>query len=156
MDIVGRDGVSLNELWDREGTNAHLGIMVSGFPNLFLLLGPNTGLGHNSVVFMIESQIRFVLNKLRLVDAAGARQVDVRQEAQRSSARDVQGQLADSVWMSGCHSWYLDEHGRNITIWPRTTMRYWFETRRMRRRDYTLVSGGTHPRERSNRVRRAT
>jgi cation diffusion facilitator CzcD-associated flavoprotein CzcO len=141
LEIVGRDGVSLNDLWEKDGTNAHLGIMVSGFPNLFLLLGPNTGLGHNSVVFMIESQIRFVLNKLRLVDAAGARQVDVREEVQRSSARDVQEHLADSVWMSGCRSWYLDEHGRNFTIWPRTTVRYWLETRRLRRRDYRLDAG---------------
>jgi cation diffusion facilitator CzcD-associated flavoprotein CzcO len=147
IETVGRDGVALSEVWEREGTNAHLGIMVSGFPNLFLLLGPNTGLGHNSVVFMIESQIRFVIDKLRLVDAAGARQVDVRREAQRSSVRDVQERLARSVWMSGCRSWYLDERGRNVAIWPRTTVRYWVETRRMRRRDYTLTTAGTHVRE---------
>jgi hypothetical protein len=93
---------------------------------------------------MIESQIRFVLNKLRLVDAAGARQVDVREKAQQSSVRDVQDRLADSVWMSGCRSWYLDEHGRNFTIWPRTTVRYWLETRRLRRRDYRLEIPQAH------------
>jgi len=138
LQIVGRDGESLNDRWAREGANAHLGIMVSGFPNLFLLLGPNTALGHNSVLFMIESQIRFVLDRLRLLDAAGARQIDVRRETQERSVRDVRRRLASSVWLSGCRSWYLDEEGRNFTIWPRTTVRYWWETRWLRRSDYRL------------------
>jgi cation diffusion facilitator CzcD-associated flavoprotein CzcO len=149
LNIVGRDGVRLNDVWTEHGSNAHLGIMVSGFPNLFLLLGPNTGLGHNSVVVMIESQIAFVLNKLNWMDDAGARQVDVRAEAQERSVRDVQARLARSVWMSGCRSWYLDANGRNVAIWPRTTMRYWIETRRMRRRDYALTVAGHHNRSES-------
>ncbi|MEJ7630024.1 MAG: NAD(P)/FAD-dependent oxidoreductase [Nocardioidaceae bacterium] len=144
MDIVGRDGVVLNETW-AHGVNAHLGIMVSGFPNLFLLLGPNTGLGHSSVVFMIESQISFVLSALRLLDGVGARAVDVRPEAQEQSVQAVQDDLVGTVWQSGCRSWYLDDTGRNISIWPRSTVRYWLRTRRLRRRDYRLDPGRSQP-----------
>ena len=114
--------------------------MVSGFPNLFLLLGPNTGLGHNSVVFMIESQVAFVIKALKLLDESGGRQIDVLAEAQRRSVQEVQEQLSGSVWQSGCRSWYQDETGRNYAIWPKTTMRYWLAVRRIRRRDYRLSS----------------
>lgn len=138
--IRGRDGTTLSEVWAEQGLNAHLGIMVSGFPNLFMLLGPNTGLGHNSVVFMIEAQIGFVLRALATLDGARRSSIDVRSVAQRRSVRAVQGHLAGSVWQSGCRSWYLNESGRNFAIWPWTTMRYWWTVRRLKRRDYMLGS----------------
>jgi cation diffusion facilitator CzcD-associated flavoprotein CzcO len=138
--ITGPDGVSLEKVWAGRGVSAHHGIMVSGFPNLFLLLGPNTGLGHNSVVFMIEAQIGFVLRALAALDAKRGRQIDVRARAQARSVGAVQSRLAGTVWQSGCRSWYLDEDGRNIAIWPRTTMRYWLAVRRIRRRDYVFGS----------------
>jgi cation diffusion facilitator CzcD-associated flavoprotein CzcO len=141
IEIIGSGGASLEAIWDREGLNAHLGIMVSGFPNLFLLLGPNTGLGHSSVVFMIEAQVAFVLRALRLLDESGGRQIDVHAGAQRRSVRAVQKRLAGTVWQSGCRSWYLDESGRNDTIWPRSTVHYWLAVRLMRRRDYSLTGG---------------
>jgi hypothetical protein len=126
-------------VWEQEGTAAHLGITVSGFPNLFLLLGPNTGLGHNSVVFMIESQARYVIQALDLLDRTGARGLEVRAAAQRHSVERVQSRLADTVWMSGCRSWYLDSNGRNVAIWPYFAWAYWVATRRLRRRDFTLT-----------------
>ena len=140
LNITGIGGVSLQETWAEQGVNAHLGIMVSGFPNLFLLLGPNTGLGHNSVVFMIESQVAFVIKALKLLDESGGRQIDVLADAQRRSVQEVQEELSGSVWQSGCRSWYQDETGRNYAIWPKTTMRYWLAVRRIRRRDYRLSS----------------
>jgi len=142
MNIVGRGGVILDEIWAAEGVNAHLGIMAAGFPNLFMLLGPNTGLGHTSVVFMIESQISFVLKALRLLDASGRPEIDVRPAAQRRSVQAVQDQLVGTVWQSGCRSWYLDDNGRNFAIWPKSTMRYWLKTRRLRLGDYTLTTSG--------------
>ena len=113
MKIVGRDGAVLNDHWAQDGVGAHLGITVAGFPNLFLLLGPNTGLGHTSVVFMIESQIRYVVQALDLLDDTGAAVVEVRDDAQDRFVDRVQSQLDGTVWQSGCKSWYLDDRGRN-------------------------------------------
>ena len=119
--------------------NAHLGMTVSGFPNLFVLLGPNTGLGHTSVVLMIEAQVRYVLRALRELDAAGRRRLGGRQRAHSSrSVRHVQRRLAGSVWDSGCSSWYLDENGRNFTMWPGSTLDYFRVTTRGRRDDHRL------------------
>ncbi len=138
MNIVGRDGVWLRDVWSDRGIGAHLGMTVAGFPNFFLLLGPNTGLGHNSVIFMIESQIRYVLQVLDLLDARGGAYVDVRPEAEADFLARIQHRLADTVWASGCTSWYLDEHGRNFTIWPHFTWRYWLATRWLRPAQYDI------------------
>jgi hypothetical protein len=137
MRIVGRGGVELAEHWDRVGTGAHLGITVAGFPNLFLLTGPNTGLGHNSLVFMIEQQVGYVMQALRAMDRHGAAWIDVRARPQRRFVRRVQARLSTSVW-SGCRSWYLDENGRNVTIWPYFCWQYWLRTRRLRARDFSF------------------
>lgn len=140
LHILGRGGRALADVWAEQGVNAHLGIMVAGFPNLFLLLGPNTGLGHTSVIFMIEAQIDYVLKALQLLDHVGARQLDVRAGVQSRSVRRVQRSLRGSVWQSGCRSWYLDEQGRNYSIYPRPTPLYWLGTRRVRRRHYSMRS----------------
>jgi cation diffusion facilitator CzcD-associated flavoprotein CzcO len=146
MPIVGRYGSELNSQWSRNGRGAHRGITVSGFPNLFLLLGPNTGLGHTSVVFMIESQAHYIVQALDLMERRGADYLDVRPEAQQRSVDRVQQRLSGTVWQSGCRSWYLDEHGRNDTIWPDFTWKYWLQTRRLRPREYRM---GTAPAIRS-------
>jgi cation diffusion facilitator CzcD-associated flavoprotein CzcO len=118
-DIVrGRDGRTLADTW-AGSMQAHRGTTIAGFPNLFFLVGPNTGLGHNSIVFMIESQLNYVLDALRTMDARGAASVDVRPEAQAAFNDDVQDRLRDTVWNSGgCASWYLDDTGRNTVLWP--------------------------------------
>jgi cation diffusion facilitator CzcD-associated flavoprotein CzcO len=139
MKVVGRDGAVLNDMWTQDGAAAHLGIAMSGFPNLFLLLGPNTGLGHTSVVFMIESQVRYIIQALDLMDDTAADALEVRADAQAGFVERVRTKLARTVWQSGCSSWYLDDQGRNIAIWPHFTWKYWLETRRVNAADYHLV-----------------
>jgi cation diffusion facilitator CzcD-associated flavoprotein CzcO len=127
IEVAGRDGRVLSEEWKRDGENAYLGLVVAGFPNFFMLVGPNTGLGHTSMVFMIEAQIGFVLRALRLIDKGD--DVEIPRDVQLAFADDLQDTLDQTVWNSGCTSWYLDEHGRNIAIWPGFTWQYWWQTR---------------------------
>jgi cation diffusion facilitator CzcD-associated flavoprotein CzcO len=142
VDLTGVDGRHLAEEWKEHGIRTHLGITVAGYPNVFFLLGPNTGLGHNSVVFMIESQIRYVLRLMDLVDRRGADSAVVRSAVQSSFNTDIQQKLAKGVWSSGgCVSWYLDSHGVNRTIWPGSTVRYWRETRSVDPADFEFTPG---------------
>jgi cation diffusion facilitator CzcD-associated flavoprotein CzcO len=139
LDITGVDGRDLAKEWAAEGMRTHKGITVSGFPNLFFLLGPNTALGHNSVVFMIESQSRYVVDAIKLADSRGAAAVDVRPGVQDEFQREIQDKLVKGVWtQGGCKSWYLDAKGVNRTIWPGFTWRYWLETRKVDPADYEL------------------
>jgi cation diffusion facilitator CzcD-associated flavoprotein CzcO len=136
LEIVGRDGRNLGKEWATEGMRTHLGITVAGFPNLFFLLGPNTGLGHNSVVFMIEAQISYVAEALRL---AAGRALEPKPEVQERFNTQIQRKLAKGIWTrGGCKSWYLDAKGVNRTIWPGFTWRYWLDTRKVRREDYLV------------------
>jgi cation diffusion facilitator CzcD-associated flavoprotein CzcO len=139
MPILGKDGVDLADHWKRNGIGAHLGITVAGYPNLFLLVGPNTVLGHSSMVFMIEAQVRYVMQALHLLRRRGASYVEVREDAQEQFVGGIQGELGDTVWQSGCTSWYLDAQGRNSTIWPEFTVSYWRRTRRLDPTDFVLV-----------------
>jgi cation diffusion facilitator CzcD-associated flavoprotein CzcO len=142
LDIVGKDGRNLGKEWASEGMRTHLGITVSGFPNLFFLLGPNTGLGHNSVVFMIESQITYVAEAMRIVEYSRAKALDARADAQARFNADIQRKLAKGVWtQGGCKSWYLDAKGVNRTIWPGFTWRYWLDTRKVKTEDFELIKG---------------
>jgi cation diffusion facilitator CzcD-associated flavoprotein CzcO len=121
--VRGRDGVSLADRWAVKGSghmSALRGTTVHGFPNLFLLIGPNTALGHNSLIFIIESQLDYVLQALRFMDATGTRVIEPRARAQAAYNDRIQRQLRDSVWTTGgCRSYYLDDGGRNTTLWPR-------------------------------------
>lgn len=136
--MAGRGGLTLDEAW-REGMGAFQGITVSGFPNLFLLMGPNTGLGHNSMIVMIEAQVEHAVGCLKALREAGARALDVRPEAQARFLADVRARMADSIWTrGGCVSWYLDAQGRNTTLWPRSVVAYLRQARRPRMRDYRL------------------
>ncbi|MEU6712823.1 NAD(P)/FAD-dependent oxidoreductase [Nonomuraea sp. NPDC046802] len=137
--IVGRDGLKIQDAW-QDGVEAYYGITTSGFPNLFFLLGPNTGLGHTSVVFMIESQVHYVMECLRLLSRTRARAVDVRPDAQRAFNRRLRARLDPLVWNAGgCRSWYLDEHGVNRTIWPGFTFEYWARTRKVKPGAFELI-----------------
>jgi cation diffusion facilitator CzcD-associated flavoprotein CzcO len=140
VDITGVDGRDLSKEWRTNGIRTHYGITVAGYPNLFFLLGPNTALGHNSVVFMIESQIRYVAQAMALVERTGAAALEPKESAQARFQSDIQRKLVEGVWTrGGCTSWYLDAHGVNRTIWPGFTWRYWQRTRRLDPRDYELV-----------------
>lgn len=137
--IVGAGGLKLQDSW-RDGVEAYYGMMVAGFPNLFLLVGPNTGLGHNSIVFMIEAQVRYVLRCLALLRDNGGTLLDVRADAQRHFNDDLQRRLGGTVWGTGCDSWYLDDRGRNRTIWPGFTFSYWWRTRKPRTADLEVTA----------------
>jgi cation diffusion facilitator CzcD-associated flavoprotein CzcO len=139
LDITGVDGRDLAKEWAAEGMQTHKGIAVSGFPNLFFLLGPNTALGHNSVVFMIESQSRYVVDAIKLAGSRDAAALDVRPGVQDKFQRDIQDKLVKGVWtQGGCKSWYLDAKGVNRTIWPGFTWRYWLQTRKVDPADFEL------------------
>ena len=137
--IVGRNGLKIQDAW-QNGIETYYGITTAGFPNLFFLLGPNTGLGHTSVVLMIESQVRYVIDCLRLLSRTKARALDVRPERQRAFSRRLRERLDPLVWNAGgCRSWYLDEHGVNRTIWPGFTFEYWARTRKVKPGAYELI-----------------
>jgi cation diffusion facilitator CzcD-associated flavoprotein CzcO len=122
--IRGRDGLSLDETW-QGSPRAHLGTTISGFPNFFLLLGPNTGLGHNSVVYMIESQIAHVMSVLSYMRKHNISAVEPRPEAQEAFVSNVERRMIGTVWTSGgCASWYLDSTGRNSALWPGFTWQF--------------------------------
>jgi cation diffusion facilitator CzcD-associated flavoprotein CzcO len=137
--VRGRDGRTLAEVW-RGSPQAHAGTTIAGFPNLFMLTGPNTGLGHNSIVFMIESQISYVMDCLRAMERRGIGAVEVRTEAQAAFNEDVQRRLSGAVWSTGgCSSWYLDASGRNSTLWPGTTWRFRRQVRRFDLANYSVI-----------------
>jgi cation diffusion facilitator CzcD-associated flavoprotein CzcO len=141
VDIKGADGEDLVDRWNAEGMAAHRGITVAGMPNLFFLLGPNTALGHNSVVFMIESQIRYAAQAIAAVDQAGATALAPSRRAQDEFNADLQQDLAGTVFSTGgCQSWYMDSHGVNRTLWSGMTWQYWLATRRFRSSEYEFTS----------------
>ena len=137
VDISGRGGRKLIDDW-KDGASAYYGIAVNFYPNMFLLLGPNTGLGHNSVVFMIESQVRYALDCLKWL-WAGAGTVEVKAEVQDAFNKDLHEKMKRTVWMTGCKSWYLNPDGTNSTLWPDFTVTYWWKTRRARKNDFDLA-----------------
>ncbi len=133
--IEGTEGRDLNEMWRKE-TQTYLGITVSGFPNMFLLMGPNTGLGHNSMIFMIEAQARYAAMCIRALRDKKLKSLDVREDVQREFNEVLQTRTKGTVWASGCKSWYQNDEGRNLAIWPGYTVEYWLETRKPKLEHY--------------------
>jgi cation diffusion facilitator CzcD-associated flavoprotein CzcO len=135
--VRGREGRTLAETW-QGSPQAYVGTSIAGFPNLFMLMGPNTGLGHNSVVYMIESQLAYVLDALAAMRERAAASVEVRPEVQTGYNTEVQQRLEGTVWATGCKSWYQDSHGRNTALWPGFTFGFRRRTRRFAPADYVL------------------
>jgi cation diffusion facilitator CzcD-associated flavoprotein CzcO len=143
--IRGRMGLTLTESWNGS-PKAHLGSTVSGFPNLFILLGPNTGLGHNSVVYMTEAQIDHLLAALRYMRENGVDAIEPTLDAQRLWVHAVDDRMQRTVWMAGgCASWYLDETGRNSTLWPRSSWSFYRRVSRFRPADYVTAAPAAAP-----------
>jgi cation diffusion facilitator CzcD-associated flavoprotein CzcO len=137
--VTGRNGVKLQEIW-ADGIEAHRGTTIPGMPNFFMLLGPNTGLGHNSVVFMIEVQIQHVLSCLRLMRESGAHTIEPKPAAARRFNDRMQRRLRRAVWNEGgCSSWYLDDQGVNRTLWPGHTFEFWAGSRKARPEEFILT-----------------
>jgi cyclohexanone monooxygenase len=123
--ITGREGRTLAATWAEGGMAAYKGTTVPGFPNLFLLVGPNTGLGHSSMVFMIESQVEYLRDAVRTMAAHRYAAVEPTAAATRTWNDGLQSRMRRTVWSTGgCASWYLDAHGRNTVLWPRTTVAF--------------------------------
>jgi cation diffusion facilitator CzcD-associated flavoprotein CzcO len=127
--IRGRDGRTLAEHW-ATSMAASKGTFVAGFPNFAMMTGPNTGLGHNSMVFMIESQLNYVMGALREMRERGARTLEVREQAVKAYGDELERQMEGTVWTAGhCASWYLDDTGRNTTLWPSFSYRFRRQTK---------------------------
>jgi cation diffusion facilitator CzcD-associated flavoprotein CzcO len=124
MDVVGRDGVHLHDAWS-QAPEAYLGITVAQFPNFFVLYGPNTNLGHNSITFMLERQVEYVLQVLKAMESRSLAAVEVRQSAQERVNRQLQQELAHTTWADPhCRSWYKNESGVITQNWSSHTRDY--------------------------------
>lgn len=141
FELRGLHGHTVQEDWQVSPTS-YLGITTSHYPNMYQLVGPHTGLGHNSILFMIEAQVNYILQCMKLVKDKGADYIDVKPEAMTRFLGEMTQALTGTVWSSGCKSWYQTADGINFAIWPKSTWRYWLETRRVNEADYVF---GTCP-----------
>jgi cation diffusion facilitator CzcD-associated flavoprotein CzcO len=137
--LRGRDGRTLSEVW-AGSPRAHVGTTVNGFPNLFLLQGPNTGLGHTSVIYMMEAQIEHIISAVGYMRRHRVAAMEPRAEAQAAFVADVDRMLRGTVWNAGgCRSWYLDTTGRNAAIWPKPTWSFRRRVARMEPGEYVFT-----------------
>ncbi|MGO3327227.1 flavin-containing monooxygenase [Gordonia sp. (in: high G+C Gram-positive bacteria)] len=141
MTVTGLGGVDLNDEW-RDGAQAYLGMSVAGFPNLFVLYGPNTNLSHNSIVYMLESQFSYVVDAVTELDRSGAGWLTVRKDVEDAYNDDLQKQLGSTVWATGCDGWYTTESGKNTQNWPGFTFKYRSATRGFDPSAYTATESG--------------
>jgi cation diffusion facilitator CzcD-associated flavoprotein CzcO len=143
--LIGADGLSLAEHWRTSGAQALRGTTVAGFPNLFIMIGPNTGLGHTSMVYVIESQIAYILQLLTAKKTSGSSVVAARPDAERRYNDRVQRRLKRTVWsVGGCSSYYIDENGHNGSLWPTFSFRFRQAVRKADLSEYELT--GSSPR----------
>ena len=139
FECFGENGLELKEAW-KDGAESFYGITTKGFPNLFQLLGPNTVLGHNSVIFMIESQVNYIVQLIQSVEKSRTQAVVVKDKVQDEFNAHIQEQFAGTVWQSGCVSWYQQEGGKNFSLWPSYTWKYWLDTKKPNLADYRYLS----------------
>lgn len=140
--ITGRGGLTIQEAW-RDGMRAHLGTTVAGFPNFFLLMGPNSGGGSQSILFVIEAQSHYIAQCVRMMRAEGAASLEIRADVEREFNKRLHARLGRSVWNTGgCDSWFLDRNGQNRQAWPGSSVNYWRLTRRPNKNWFEL--GGSH------------
>jgi cation diffusion facilitator CzcD-associated flavoprotein CzcO len=143
--VIGGGGRSLHEVW-QGSPQAHLGTTVAGFPNLFLMAGPNTGVGHTSLIYMIESQINYLVSTLRLMRNRSLGAVEVRAQTQQAYNAELQNRMTPTVWAAGgCSGWYQDRTGRVTTIWPAPTWRFRRRTRTIDPKEYVLTASRDIP-----------
>ncbi|MBE9538619.1 MAG: NAD(P)/FAD-dependent oxidoreductase [Proteobacteria bacterium] len=133
LDIVGCGGKSLKESW-ATGAEAYRGVSVAGFPNFFMLYGPNTNLGSNSIIFMVERQANYIVRCIDKILSHKLLSLDVNKTVMRAYNDRMQGELAKTVWVASCDNWYKNEAGKVVNNWPRSTLAYWWH---MRSPDFT-------------------
>lgn len=137
FELRGRNGHTVQEDWKVSPTS-YYGITTANYPNMYQLVGPHTGLGHNSIIFMIEAQVDYIIQCIQLVKQKGADYIDVKPEAMTRFLGEMTQALKGTVWSSGCKSWYQTADGINFAIWPKSTWRYWLETRSVKEADYVF------------------
>jgi cation diffusion facilitator CzcD-associated flavoprotein CzcO len=136
MEVIGKNGVRLQEIW-KESPEAYLGIATAGFPNMFMLYGPNTNLGHNTITFMIEQQVGYTVDALKKMTAQGLKALEVKPDAQARFNAELQAKLAGTVWADPhCHSWYKTADGRITQNWGWHTREYAKRTKEVALEDY--------------------
>lgn len=146
--IHGRDGRSLAAVWEEVGMAAYKGTTVPDFPNYFMLVGPNTGQGHTSMVFMIEAQVAYLRDAVRSLRRSDWAAIEPTRAAFDAWNRSLQGRMKRTVWTTGgCTSWYLDEHGNNPIIWPRSTISFRRDLARFDADAYAVTSRTTSRKE---------
>jgi cyclohexanone monooxygenase len=137
IDVVGEAGTSLHDIW-RDGAYAYLGMAVPGFPNFFMLYGPNTNVGSNSVIFMLEAQARYVVRALRYAKRRKKSYVAVRAQTMAEFIAKIDEWMQGTVWTTRCSSYFRAANGRVVTQWPRSARDFWSMTRRFKAADYTF------------------
>ncbi|MBI3785626.1 MAG: NAD(P)/FAD-dependent oxidoreductase [Deltaproteobacteria bacterium] len=135
MHIEGIGGHRLEEDWS-QGAHAYYGLTVAGYPNFFMMYGPNTNLGHNSIIFMLECQISYILSAVQMLIGRDLRYLDLRRDVMDAFNRQLQEALKQTAWAAAGQSWYKDEAGRITNNWPHSTAVYWWHTRHINLRDY--------------------
>jgi cyclohexanone monooxygenase len=137
INVVGEDGQNLQDRW-RDGAHAYLGMAVPGFPNFFMLYGPNTNVGSNSVIFMLEAQAHYVVRALTHMRRKGKQYIAVREPAMREFLDKIDRWMVGTVWTTRCNNYFRNASGRVVTQWPRSARAFWSMTRRFRAADYDL------------------
>ncbi len=140
--ILGRDGRDLQTVW-RDGPEAYRGVAVAGFPNMFIMYGPNTNLGHNSIIVMLEAQARYIVQCLAQLADRRLASIEVSDAASRAYNVTVQRRLAATVWSTGCGNWYVGPGGKITANWYGSTLEYGRAMRRVRFEDFLLQEGET-------------
>lgn len=138
MEVFGKNNVDIKDAW-KDGPEAYLGTTVKGYPNLFIIVGPNTGLGHNSMIYMIESQVNYIVEAIKYMNKSNVQVIDVKPEVQDKYNVEIQKKLKKTIWNSGCQSWYMTKDGKNTTLWPGFTFEFRAKTKNFNPRDYDLL-----------------
>jgi cation diffusion facilitator CzcD-associated flavoprotein CzcO len=154
MRIAGVDGLDLGECWSG-GAHAHLGMCVPGFPNMFVMYGPNTNTSGGSILVYLEAQAAYIRQALARLRDRGAGAIEVRADVEAASDRELQARFAGTAWMD-CDSWYRDEHGRIVTNWPGYMREYLAQTRRLDTAEYTFAPAPDRATDRAARTRAQT
>jgi cation diffusion facilitator CzcD-associated flavoprotein CzcO len=139
IDVTGINGQDLNAVWKNNGFESYYGTTVAGFPNAFILAGPNTGIGHTSLVVMIEAQYNYVMDAIQKIKQQEIKYIDVKESVQTQFCQTMQDKMVGTAWTSGCNSWYLSDSGKNFTIWPDYTYNYIRQTKLINLADYNVV-----------------
>ncbi|WP_137148122.1 NAD(P)/FAD-dependent oxidoreductase [Mycolicibacterium sp. CR10] len=137
IDVRGAEGTALHDTW-RDGAFAYLGMTVPGYPNFFMLYGPNTNVGSNSVIFMLEAQAHYIVRALKFMRRKDKSFIEVRTDVVARFLAKVDTWMQGTVWLTRCSNYFRAPNGRVVTQWPRSARDFWGRTRWFRPGDYTF------------------